>query len=140
MKRKNASRHISFCLHYARIYYNHIKEFSQGCFIQIKNIRIKVTEFIHEIGSCGDEILALQKKTGSRFYFQTTKTQRINSILKVMTKFMVSKMTQAYTQSCEQLYPIYAANTKYTIQNLSFKFEQRFFKYTIRLGVTCFQT
>ena len=67
-----------------------------------------------------------RKKTGSRFYFQSTKTQRINSILKVMTKFMVSKMTQAYTQSCEQLYPIYVANTKYTIQNLSFKFDKDF--------------
>ena len=31
-------------------------------------------------------------------------------------------------------------NIKYTIPNRSYKFEQRFFKYTIRHRVTCFQT
>ena len=60
-----------------------------------------------KIGSWSDEILAAQKKMASRFYFQTTTTQRITSILKVMSKFMFSRMNQAYTQSCEQLYPIY---------------------------------
>ena len=45
-------------------------------------------EFIHEIGSWDDEILAAQKKIGSRFYFQTARAQRINNILKVMSKFM----------------------------------------------------
>ena len=34
-------------------------------------------EFTHEIGSWGDKILAAQKKMGSRFCFQTTRTQRI---------------------------------------------------------------
>ena len=88
-------------------------------------------EFIHEIGSQGDEILAVQKKMGSQCYFQTITTQQINFILNVMSKFMFSKMTQAYMQSCEQLYPIYVGNTKYTIRNRSYKLEQRFFKYTI---------
>ena len=63
----------------------------------IKNIRIKFTDFIHEISSWGDEILAVQKKMESHFYFYTTRAQWIKSILKVMSKFMSSKMTQIYT-------------------------------------------
>ena len=45
----------------------------------------------------GNEILAAQKKMGSRFYFYTVRAHQINSILKMMSKFMFSKITQAYT-------------------------------------------
>ena len=82
-------------------------------------------EFTHEIGSWGDKILAAQKKMGSRFYFQT---QRTNSILKFMSKFMFSKITVAYTQTCDQLYSISAGMTKYDIGNCFCKLEQTFFK------------
>ena len=99
----------TFFFTFFRIYYLHIKTIQLGTLLRI--LESKFTDFIHEISSWGDGILAVQKKMESHFYFYTTRAQWIKSILKVMSKFMSSKMTQIYTQSCEQFYPIYFGNT-----------------------------
>ena len=59
-----------------------------------------------EIGSKTDKILAVQKKMGNRFYFQTPRDERINSVLKIISEFIFFKITQGYTQSSKQLYHI----------------------------------
>ena len=65
-----------------------------------------------------------RKKMISQFYFQTARAQRINRILKIMSKFMFSEMTQVYTQSGEQFHPINVDDLKYTIWNHCYKFQQ----------------
>ena len=88
---------------------------------------------VHEIGFWGDEILAAQTKMASLFYFQTARAYRINSILKIMSKFMFSKMTRLRPigKLVSSFFPVNVGNIKYTIRNRSLKFEERFFEYTL---------